>query len=116
MRLLTDKYKWDYSVFEDAYNDVLSTDFIIKRYWRKPVMSSDKKMKAQLFLDFNNERIDVDLVIRDRMGKIEIARKHIKTVQPHMFFVDYELDKVKWKDKSDSIMDKKSGKEYRLSL
>lgn len=107
---LSDEYGWDKTVFENAYQQVLESDFIFK-IDTTPKLSRDKKKTGKLiiektetitsvYISIQNGNSSVTKKVFDKKNQwwydcIYILARHTKWLDKESFGIDYSKGKIK---------------------
>ena len=93
---LAETFGWDIRPFDEAYHRVIEKDFVHQFFLKKyKVVSPNKKLKAQIFVDFQVDEIKMHLVVTDKTGK-ELLRKLFVSVPPRNFFIMDAAGSLAW--------------------
>jgi hypothetical protein len=109
---LANTFEWDIAPFDEAYHRVIEKDFVHQFYLKKPkpVISPNKKLKAQIFIDFEINGINIYLVVANKVGE-QIVKKHFVTVPPRDFFIMDTIGALTWNGDEHVVVSSRAGKE-----
>lgn len=110
---IADTYNWDRSVFNDAYNHILESDFTFEKHYPEK-RSKDKKHQGQVILTKTEDRSTLSVLIKSG----DITKREILLEKRNWYWYDstYALAKnAKWLDNSSFGLYKK-GKNCYFSI
>lgn len=109
---LADTFGWDIAPFDEAYHRVIEKDFVHQFFLKKPkpAISPNKKLKAQIFVEFEISEINIYLVVTNKAGE-EIIKKHVVTVPPRDFFIMDSIGGMVWDGNDRLVVSSRNSKE-----
>lgn len=109
---LANTFGWDNAPFDEAYHRVVEKDFVHQFFLKKPkpAISENKKLKAQIFVDFESNEINMYLVVTNKSGN-ELMRQLFAKVPPRDFFIMDTIGGVAWEGDERVVVSSRNMKE-----
>ena len=85
---------WDNAPFHEAYKCVLARNFVNYLTWSKPVVSPDRKYKAQVCCNYDSDKAELFLVVTHR--KEVVSKMPVTTVKPGDVWIRCAIGKLEW--------------------
>jgi hypothetical protein len=89
------RYQLAQEPFDDAVRCCLEKGLRHEFWWGKRVRSPDHKRFAQVWIEYEQDRIDVSAVAFDRQGQ-EVVRQKVVTTPPHEIHLVDVLGRLRW--------------------
>lgn len=116
MTQVIEKEGWDKTLFDDAYNTVISENYTNKWIWKKQKNNPSRKYIAKVLCEHNIYTCDISILIMDKNNQV-IKRELIVSEKPDEWkFGDYFGD-LKWTSNDEVILISKRGStEFRVKM
>ncbi|MDP4144111.1 MAG: hypothetical protein Q8936_06440 [Bacillota bacterium] len=108
--------RWDKGIFENAYNQVISENYVNKRIWKKQKSSPGRQYIAKVLVEHDLYKSEISIVITDKNGAI-VKQEKVATDLPDEWAYTKYLGELKWISNTEiSLISKSDEYEFTVSL
>lgn len=93
-KLISEKY-WDSAPFELAFEKVKRAELKNDWYWKKPIISPDRKLKASIYIIHEVAVVKAYLIVSDKKN-VEILRSEVFRDRPNEWAYARYLGEILW--------------------
>lgn len=91
---------WRVEPFEEAHRRVIELEFVNRVTWRKRKSSPDRKLSAEIEIEYELDRATITLVVKTTKDQ-ELKRQLLVETTPSEFILDRYLGELKWLSRSE---------------
>lgn len=100
--------KWDKSIFDEAYNGVISEDYDNKWVWKKQKNSPNRKYIAKVFCEHGIYSCDISIIITDKNEQI-IKKEMVVREKPDEWMFGKYFGDLRWISNNEVVLIVKDG-------
>lgn len=86
---------WDMEPFESTYRKIIEAGYVNEWTWKNSAKSPDKKAVASIFLQHEVLKIDISIVVNDKIGN-EIHKEKVISELPDEWAYARHLGEIRW--------------------
>lgn len=95
--------KWDKSIFNEAYNSVISEDYDNKWVWKKQKNSPNRKYIAKVFCEHGIYSCDISIIITDKNEQI-IKKEMVIREKPDEWMFGKYFGDLRWISNNEVVL------------
>lgn len=95
MKDVARRFNWNVEAIDHAHTAVERLGFRNVQAWKRPVASPDRKVRAQLWYDFNQRAIDGTIRFTNANGTV-LGERKVFTLPPTDFDLHMALGRLRW--------------------
>jgi hypothetical protein len=105
---IIEKEGWDKTIFDEAYNRIISENYINTWIWKKQKNSANRKYIAKVFCDHGIYSSDIGVIITDKNGQI-IKKEVVVREKPDEWAFGKYFGDLKWVSNNEVVLIDKGG-------
>lgn len=116
MSQVIDKEGWNRTVFDEAYNTIVTENYANKWVWKKQKSNPSRKYIAKVLCEHNIYSCDINVIIMDKNSQIIKKEVVVSEIPDELKFANY-FGELKWISNSEVVLVGKNGShEFRVRI